>query len=133
MTQGHRPDARSDGRDAVVIRHSYSGAAHRLATWVQGSVVNAGDGTREHRQALLDAFTIRRRLRGATGDLDGLRVAIVGDVLHSRVARSNVALLTTLGARSPWSPRPLSCRAAWRTGRWPASSNSTPFSPTAMW
>ena len=88
------------GADAVVIRHSYSGAAHRLATWVQGSVVNAGDGTHEHpTQALLDAFTIRRRLRGATGDLDGLRVAIVGDVLHSRVARSNVALLTTLGAR----------------------------------
>jgi aspartate carbamoyltransferase catalytic subunit len=88
------------GADAVVIRHSYSGAAHRLATWVQGSVVNAGDGTHEHpTQALLDAFTIRRRLRGATGDLDGLRVAIVGDVLHSRVARSNVLLLTTLGAR----------------------------------
>jgi aspartate carbamoyltransferase catalytic subunit len=88
------------GADAVVIRHSYSGAAHRLATWVQGSVVNAGDGTHEHpTQALLDAFTIRRRLRGATGDLEGLRVAIVGDVLHSRVARSNVALLTTLGAR----------------------------------
>src|SRR4029077_7914334 len=88
------------GADAVVIRHSYSGAAHRLPTWVQGSVVNAGDGTHEHpTQALLDAFTIRRRLRGATGDLDGLRVAIVGDVLHSRVARSNVLLLTTLGAR----------------------------------
>jgi aspartate carbamoyltransferase catalytic subunit len=88
------------GADAVVIRHTYSGAAHRLATWVQGSVVNAGDGTHEHpTQALLDAFTIRRRLRGAAGDLDGLRVAIVGDVLHSRVARSNVLLLTTLGAR----------------------------------
>jgi aspartate carbamoyltransferase catalytic subunit len=87
------------GADAVVIRHSYSGAAHRLATWVQGSVINAGDGTHEHpTQALLDAFTIRRRLRGATGDLDGLRVAIVGDVLHSRVARSNVLLLSTLGA-----------------------------------
>jgi aspartate carbamoyltransferase catalytic subunit len=85
--------------DAVVIRHSYSGAAHQLAGWVRGSVINAGDGTHEHpTQALLDAFTIRRRLHGGTGDLAGLRVAIVGDVLHSRVARSNVALLTTLGA-----------------------------------
>jgi aspartate carbamoyltransferase catalytic subunit len=87
------------GADAVVIRHSFSGAAHRLAEWVRGSVVNAGDGTHEHpTQALLDAFTMRRRLRGGTGDLDGLRVAVVGDVLHSRVARSNVLLLDTLGA-----------------------------------
>jgi aspartate carbamoyltransferase catalytic subunit len=83
------------GADAVVVRHAASGAAHRLAHWVRGSVVNAGDGTHEHpTQALLDAFTIRRRL----GRLDGLRVTIVGDVLHSRVARSNVLLLTTLGA-----------------------------------
>jgi aspartate carbamoyltransferase catalytic subunit len=90
------------GADAVVIRHSASGAAHRLAGWVRGSVVNAGDGTHEHpTQALLDAFTIRRRLRGASGrgaGLDGIRVTIVGDVLHSRVARSNVLLLSTLGA-----------------------------------
>jgi aspartate carbamoyltransferase catalytic subunit len=87
------------GADAVVIRHSYSGAAVRLAGWVQGSVINAGDGTHEHpTQALLDAFTMRRRLRNGEGDLDGLRVAIVGDVLHSRVARSNVLLLQTLGA-----------------------------------
>jgi aspartate carbamoyltransferase catalytic subunit len=93
------------GADAVVIRHGASGAAHRLAEWVQGSVLNAGDGTHEHpTQALLDAFTIRRRLRGtgAAGargaGLDGLRVTIVGDVLHSRVARSNVLLLSTLGA-----------------------------------
>jgi len=104
------------GADAVVIRHSASGAAHRLAEWVTGSVVNAGDGTHEHpTQALLDAFTIRQRLgvpggvpdsvpdsawtldqRG--GGLDGVRVTIVGDVLHSRVARSNVLLLSTLGA-----------------------------------
>ena len=83
------------GADAVVIRHSASGAPHRLAGWVKGSVVNAGDGTHEHpTQALLDAFTIRRRL----GRLDGLRVTIVGDILHSRVARSNVLLLHTLGA-----------------------------------
>jgi aspartate carbamoyltransferase catalytic subunit len=87
------------GADAVVIRHSLSGAAVRLTNWVQGSVINAGDGTHEHpTQALLDAFTMRRRLRGGTGDLAGLRVTIVGDVLHSRVARSNVGLLTTLGA-----------------------------------
>ena len=87
------------GADAVVLRHSYSGAAVRLAGWVRGSVINAGDGTHEHpTQALLDAFTMRRRLRGGEGDLGGLRVAIVGDVLHSRVARSNVLLLETLGA-----------------------------------
>ncbi|MFB4307830.1 aspartate carbamoyltransferase catalytic subunit [Actinomadura sp. GTD37] len=83
------------GADGVVIRHGASGAPHRLAGWVQGSVVNAGDGTHEHpTQALLDAFTMRKRL----GDLDGRRVTIVGDVLHSRVARSNVLLLDTLGA-----------------------------------
>lgn len=83
------------GADGVVIRHGASGAPHRLAGWVQGSVINAGDGTHEHpTQALLDAFTMRRRL----GELDGRRVTIVGDVLHSRVARSNVLLLDTLGA-----------------------------------
>ncbi|MWA01274.1 aspartate carbamoyltransferase catalytic subunit [Actinomadura sp. LD22] len=83
------------GADGVVIRHGASGAPHRLAGWVRGSVVNAGDGTHEHpTQALLDAFTMRKRL----GDLEGRRVTIVGDVLHSRVARSNVLLLTTLGA-----------------------------------
>jgi aspartate carbamoyltransferase catalytic subunit len=88
------------GADAVVIRHGASGAAHRLAGWVRGSVVNAGDGTHEHpTQALLDAFTIRRRLKEASNQgLDGVRVTIVGDVLHSRVARSNVLLLSTLGA-----------------------------------
>ena len=83
------------GSDAVVIRHGMSGAPHRLANWVRGSVLNAGDGTHEHpTQALLDAYTMRQRL----GRLDGLRVSIVGDVLHSRVARSNVLLLRTLGA-----------------------------------
>lgn len=97
------------GADAVVIRHQASGAPHTLATagWTTGAVVNAGDGTHQHpTQALLDAFTLRRHLVGdrgradATGqDLDGLHVAIVGDVLHSRVARSNVDLLHTLGAR----------------------------------
>ncbi|MEU3307614.1 aspartate carbamoyltransferase catalytic subunit [Nocardiopsis sp. NPDC055551] len=83
------------GADGVVIRHSASGAPHRLANWVDGSVLNAGDGTHEHpTQALLDAFTMRERL----GRLEGLRVVVVGDILHSRVARSNVLLLTTLGA-----------------------------------
>jgi aspartate carbamoyltransferase catalytic subunit len=89
------------GADAVVIRHPASGAPHRLANagWIHGSVVNAGDGTHEHpTQALLDAYTLRERLRQGSGDLDGLRVTIVGDVLHSRVARSNVLLLSTLGA-----------------------------------
>ncbi|MCA1712971.1 MAG: aspartate carbamoyltransferase catalytic subunit [Actinobacteria bacterium] len=83
------------GSDAVVIRHSWSGAPVNLARIVRGSVVNAGDGTHEHpTQALLDAFTMRKRL----GRLEGLRVTIVGDILHSRVARSNVLLLSTLGA-----------------------------------
>jgi aspartate carbamoyltransferase catalytic subunit len=83
------------GADAVVIRHPASGAPHRLAGWVSGSVLNAGDGTHEHpTQALLDAYTMRHRL----GHLEGLNVAIVGDVLHSRVARSSVLLLDTLGA-----------------------------------
>jgi aspartate carbamoyltransferase catalytic subunit len=113
------------GADAVVIRHSASGAPHRLANWVSGRVVNAGDGTHEHpTQALLDAYTIRQFLSGGAAPrgapdgsaiasgarsssggadrrgkgLDGLRVTIVGDVLHSRVARSNVLLLSTLGA-----------------------------------
>jgi len=86
------------GADAVVVRHSASGAPHRLATsgWIRGCVVNAGDGTHEHpTQALLDAFTMRAHL----GSLDGRRVTVVGDVLHSRVARSNVLLLHTLGAQ----------------------------------
>ena len=90
------------GTDAIVIRHPASGAPHRLAGWVSGNVINAGDGTHEHpTQALLDAFTIRQRLGGADtrgAALDGTRVTIVGDVLHSRVARSNLLLLTTLGA-----------------------------------
>jgi aspartate carbamoyltransferase catalytic subunit len=84
------------GADAVVIRHGASGAAHRLASWVHGSVINAGDGTHEHpTQALLDAYTMRTRL----SDVAGRHVVIVGDVLHSRVARSNVWLLHTLGAK----------------------------------
>ena len=90
------------GADAVVIRHSASGAAQRLADnqWMSGSVVNAGDGTHEHpSQALLDAYTIRKHLGMGGSDLSGLSIAIVGDVLHSRVARSNVLLLSLLGAK----------------------------------
>ena len=92
------------GADAVVIRHAASGAPRTLATsgWISAGVVNAGDGTHEHpTEALLDAFTIRKRRFGATSrgrDLAGIRVVIVGDVLHSRVARSNVWLLAMLGA-----------------------------------
>lgn len=89
------------GADAVVIRHSASGAAQRLADseWMSGSVINAGDGMHEHpSQALLDAFTIRKHLVKSSDDLNGVRVAIVGDILHSRVARSNVLLLSLLGA-----------------------------------
>ena len=92
---------RAAGADALIIRHPASGAAQQLAEWTLEpdgggpSVINAGDGTHEHpTQALLDALTIRQRL----GGIEGRRVVIVGDILHSRVARSNVALLHTLGA-----------------------------------
>lgn len=88
------------GADAVVVRHSASGAAKRLADqeWMKGAVINAGDGTHEHpSQALLDAFTIRKHL-SPDSDLSALRIAIVGDILHSRVARSNAFLLSKLGA-----------------------------------
>ena len=91
----------SMGADAVVIRHGSSGAPHLLATrnWIDAVVINAGDGTHEHpTQALLDAYTIRKHLRKNEGDLSGIKVAIVGDILHSRVARSNAILLKTLGA-----------------------------------
>lgn len=92
------------GADGVVMRHGGSGAAAVLAhsNWIRGSIVNAGDGTHEHpTQALLDAFTMRKRLHGAASygrDLAGVKVLIVGDILHSRVARSNLILLNTLGA-----------------------------------
>lgn len=89
------------GADAVVVRHWASGAPHNLAHagWSRATVVNAGDGTHEHpTQALLDAFTMTRHLGNGGYGLDGRRVAIVGDVLHSRVARSNALLLQTLGA-----------------------------------
>jgi len=84
------------GADAVVIRHSSSGAPLHLTRWVHGHVLNAGDGTHEHpTQALLDLYTMREKL----GRLEGLRVAVVGDVLHSRVARSLSFGLVTMGAQ----------------------------------
>ncbi|ROZ64727.1 aspartate carbamoyltransferase catalytic subunit [Kocuria soli] len=94
--------------DAVVIRHGTSGAPQRLATagWIDAAVLNAGDGKHEHpTQALLDAMTLRQHRAALAGEettgtgLDGMHVVIVGDILHSRVARSNMWLLTTLGAR----------------------------------
>lgn len=114
------------GADGVVIRHSASGAPAVLAAsgWIDASILNAGDGTHEHpTQALLDAFTIRRRLHGAAASrgkgLDGVAVTIVGDILHSRVARSNVWLLTALGAEvtlvAPPTLVPVDTRA------WPAT------------
>jgi aspartate carbamoyltransferase catalytic subunit len=90
------------GADAVVIRHGASGAAARLADsgWISASVINAGDGTHEHpTQALLDAFTIAEKLEISDFNFSGLCVGIVGDILHSRVARSNVLLLKKLGAK----------------------------------
>jgi aspartate carbamoyltransferase catalytic subunit len=81
---------------AIVIRHPYAGAAQMVADWTEAAVVNAGDGKHEHpSQALLDLFTLRRRL----GSLDGKRIWIVGDVLHSRVARSNLAAFQAMGAK----------------------------------
>ncbi|QLY29060.1 aspartate carbamoyltransferase catalytic subunit [Nocardia huaxiensis] len=96
------------GADALIVRHPASGAAHQIARWFSEmddaaggyagpgpAIINAGDGTHEHpTQALLDALTLRQRL----GDLEGKRVLIVGDIIHSRVARSNAFLLSTLGA-----------------------------------
>jgi aspartate carbamoyltransferase catalytic subunit len=118
------------GADAVVVRHDASGAPHRLAHagWIRGAVVNAGDGTHEHpTQALLDAFTLRRHLVGAAGessigaDLAGKRVAIVGDVLHSRVARSNVLLLDRLGAEVVLVAPPTLLPVG--VGRWPCATS----------
>ncbi|HVX07127.1 aspartate carbamoyltransferase catalytic subunit [Humibacter sp.] len=113
------------GADAVVVRHSASGAPHTLASsgWIDAGILNAGDGTHEHpTQALLDAFTMRKRLHEATSrgkDLAGLRVVIVGDILHSRVARSNVWLLDTLGAEVTLVAPPTLLPVD--TAQWPAA------------
>ncbi|MGQ0847791.1 MAG: aspartate carbamoyltransferase catalytic subunit [Actinomycetota bacterium] len=83
------------GADLLVVRHEAAGAAHRVASWVDCPVINGGDGAHQHpTQALLDSLTIRRRF----GKLEGLRIGIVGDIRHSRVARSNIEAFTTLGA-----------------------------------
>ncbi len=90
------------GVDAIVVRHGSAGVPWQVAQWVGAAVVNAGDGWHEHpTQALLDCYTIRERLleRGGDGSFDGLVVAIVGDVKHSRVARSDILALTALGAQ----------------------------------
>lgn len=105
------------GADLMVVRHRSTGAPWRIAQWVGCPVINAGDGAHQHpTQALLDALTLRRRF----GSLDGLRVAIVGDIRHSRVARSNVFAFTTLGARvilvAPRTLQPVSARG------WPVDS-----------
>lgn len=84
------------GIDAVVVRHPSSGAPHRIASWIDAAVVNAGDGRHQHpTQALTDCYTLRDHL----GSLEGRRIVIVGDIDHSRVARSDVAAFTTLGAQ----------------------------------
>jgi aspartate carbamoyltransferase catalytic subunit len=91
--------------DCIVVRHSSAGVPHQLAKVSRAAIVNAGDGANEHpTQALLDAMTIRER----KGKIEGLQVAIIGDILHSRVARSNIHLLTKLGARVRVAgPKPL--------------------------
>ena len=112
------------GADGVVIRHPASGAPAVLAAseWIDAGIINAGDGTHEHpTQALLDAFTIRRRIHGQASrsrGLDGVTVTIVGDVLHSRVARSNLWLLTTLGAEVTFVAPPTLLPS--NTALWPA-------------
>jgi aspartate carbamoyltransferase catalytic subunit len=112
------------GADGVVIRHPASGAPAVLAAsgWIDAGIINAGDGTHEHpTQALLDAFTIRRRIHGRAArgrGLDGVSVTIVGDVLHSRVARSNLWLLTTLGAEVTFVAPPTLLPSD--TSLWPA-------------
>jgi aspartate carbamoyltransferase catalytic subunit len=100
--------------DAIVMRHQRSGAPHMLAKELPCAIVNAGDGTHEHpTQALLDALTIRR----AKGKLAGLQIALCGDVAHSRVARSNLGLLTKMGAKvTLCGPRPLLPAEIERTG-----------------
>lgn len=121
------------GADAVILRHPASGAAHRLAQgrWISGSVINAGDGTHEHpSQALLDAFTIQSHLCNGKGDLAGLHVAIVGDILHSRVARSNILLLKKLGATVTLVAPPTLIPYAWQSWGVEVSYNLDAVLPT---
>ena len=104
------------GGDVVVMRHASSGAPYFVAERTDAAVINAGDGWHAHpTQGLLDAYT----LRDALGDLDGKRVVIVGDVLHSRVARSDINTLIPLGARVTLSGPPTLIPTAWRCGQLP--------------
>ncbi len=104
------------GGDAVVMRHSASGAPYFVAQRTASAVINAGDGAHAHpTQGLLDAYTLRQAL----GDLEGKRVVIAGDVLHSRVARSDIHTLVPLGARVTLSGPPTLVPAAWRCGELP--------------
>jgi aspartate carbamoyltransferase catalytic subunit len=106
------------GVDALVVRHHASGAVHRLASWVDCHVINAGDGTHEHpTQALLDAYTLRDRIKEFTDR----HVVIVGDITHSRVARSNVLLLNTLGARVTLVAPPTLMPSG--VGSWPCATS----------
>jgi aspartate carbamoyltransferase catalytic subunit len=106
------------GVDALVVRHHASGAVHRLAGWVDCHVVNAGDGTHEHpTQALLDAYTLRDRIK----EFADRHIVIVGDITHSRVARSNVLLLNTLGARVTLVAPPTLMPSG--VGSWPCATS----------
>ena len=105
------------GGDVVVMRHASSGAPYFVAERTDAAVINAGDGWHAHpTQGLLDAYT----LRDALGDLDGKRIVVVGDVLHSRVARSDMNTLLPLGARVTLSGPPTLIPTAWRCGQLPA-------------
>jgi aspartate carbamoyltransferase catalytic subunit len=111
------------GGDVLVMRHASSGAPYFVAQRTTAAVINAGDGTHAHpSQGLLDAFT----LRDALGDLDGKRIAIVGDILHSRVARSDIHTLVPLGARITLSGPPTLVPTAWRCGQPPSGVTYEP-------
>ncbi len=111
------------GGDIVVMRHGSSGAPYFVAERTDSAVINAGDGWHAHpTQGLLDAYT----LRGALGDLEGKRIVIVGDVLHSRVARSDINTLAPLGATVTLSGPPTLIPAAWRCGQLPPRTTYEP-------
>ena len=117
------------GGDVVVMRHSASGAPYFVAERTDAAVINAGDGWHAHpTQGLLDAFT----LRGALGDLGGKRIVIVGDVLHSRVARSDINTLVPLGARITLSGPPTLIPTAWRCGELPPGVTYEPDVDSAL-
>ena len=117
------------GVDAVVVRHASAGAPWQVAGWVDAAVINAGDGWHEHpTQALLDCYTIRRERPARRA-----RIAIVGDVKHSRVARSDVLAFTALGAEVTLVARRRCCPPASTAGRWRSPTTSTPCCPRSTW